>query len=225
MQADKFQRYKQLALASVYSEPEEGNFHSQLIPQMVNHYMPKMNLPTEARILDIGCGQGLFISEASRLGYNNCTGITLSDDDFTACQHKAMDVVKADFSDLEFSPDGVVDLIWCRHALEHSPYPILTLYEFNRVLKMGGKVYVEVPAPDCQRGHEFNDNHYSIFGLNMWIALFNRAGLQPELVDKFEFQLKVEDKDVPETYLIFILEKTRDVHQTGTHAADGAVPS
>ena len=224
MQADKFQRYRELALSTVYSEPEEGNFHSQLIPQMVGHYLPLMVKHKESRILDIGCGQGLFISEASKLGFNNVTGITLSEDDFTACQHKAMDVVRSDFSDLDFSPDGVVDLIWCRHALEHSPYPILTLYEFNRVLKDGGKVYVEVPAPDCQRTHEFNDNHYSILGMNMWVALFNRAGLEPNLVDKFEFNLQVDGKEVPETYLIFILEKTRDVHQARVDAADGKVP-
>ena len=219
MQADKFNFYKQLALNTVYSEPEEGNFHSQLIPQMVNHYVPLMNLDKNARILDIGCGQGLFMQEMEKLGYDDCTGITLSKDDADACRQKMFDVHQCDFSDLGFMSNDTVDMIWCRHALEHSPYPLFTLYEFNRVLKKGGKVYVEVPAPDCQRGHEFNDNHYSVMGLNMWVALFNRTWLQPELVDKFDFKLQVDGKDIPENYLIFILEKTRGIHETGTAAS------
>lgn len=225
MQADKFNRYKDLALATVYSEPEEGNFHSQLIPQMVNHYIPLMNLDKKARILDIGCGQGLFIQEMAKLGYDDCTGVTLSPEDASACQNKAMDVVNADFSDLGFSADGSVDLIWCRHALEHSPYPLFTLFEFNRALKKGGKVYVEVPAPDCERCHEFNDNHYSILGLNMWVSLFNKAGLRPELVDKFEFKLQADGKDVPESYLIFILEKNVELHETRTSKTGEQVPA
>jgi hypothetical protein len=56
-------------------------------------------------------------------------------------------------------------------------------------------------------------------GLNMWVSLFNKAGLQPELVDKFEFNLQADGKEIPESYLIFILEKTRGIHETGTAAS------
>jgi len=35
--------------------------------------------------------------------------------------------------------DESVDFIFLRHALEHSPYPIFSLMEYNRVLKQGGK--------------------------------------------------------------------------------------
>jgi hypothetical protein len=59
----------------------------------------------------------------------------------------------------------------------------------------------------------------------MWVSLFNKAGLQPELVDKFEFKLQAEGKDVPESYLIFILEKSVELHETRTSKTGEQVPA
>jgi SAM-dependent methyltransferase len=211
MHIDKYNRYNQLALSTVYSEPEEGNFHSDLIPKMINNYIPLMDLDKKASIFDIGCGQGLFIQEMARHGYHDCLGVTLSKDDFTACLDKGLNVWYGDFSDLEFASDNKLDMIWCRHALEHSPNPLFTLYEFNRILKIGGKIYVEVPAPDCPRGHEYNSNHYSILGMNMWVSLFKKAGLAITLFNTYEFDLQIQEKPVQESYFIFILEKKVDL--------------
>ena len=83
--------------------------------------------------------------------------------------------------DLSFLPqkdgyhDESVDFIFLRHALEHSPYPIFSLMEYNRILKQGSKIYIEVPAPDNDRKHEFNLNHYSIFGSTQLAALLQRT--------------------------------------------------
>jgi ubiquinone/menaquinone biosynthesis C-methylase UbiE len=151
----------------------------------------------------------------AELGYPNTIGVTLSDEDYKATESKGMTVIRSDFSDIQAIKDETVDMIWCRHALEHSPYPLFTLYEFNRLLKQSGKLYVEVPAPDCERQHEANPNHFSILGLTMWMFLFARAGFNALMVDKLEFTLKTEGKDVPEEYLIFLLEK-QDVPQVRT---------
>ena len=218
MQIEKFNRFNAMALASVYSEPEENNFHTQLIPQMVDKYVPLMELDKDAAILDVGCGYGTFQTKMAEMGYTNTIGVTLSDEDYKASESKGMTVIKSDFSDIPSVEDETVNMIWCRHALEHSPYPLFTLYEFNRLLKPGGKVYVEVPAPDCERQHEANPNHYSILGITMWMFLFARAGFDALMVDKFQLTLKAEDHDVPEEYLIFLLEK-KNVHEVGIKEA------
>jgi ubiquinone/menaquinone biosynthesis C-methylase UbiE len=218
MQIEKFNRFNAMALASVYSEQEENNFHTQLIPQMVDKYVPLMELKKDAAILDVGCGYGTFQTKMAEMGYTNTIGITLSDEDYKASESKGMTVIKSDFSDVPSVQDESVDMIWCRHALEHSPYPLFTLYEFNRLLKVGGKVYVEVPAPDCKRQHESNPNHYSILGLTMWMFLFARAGFDALMVDKFQLTLKADGQDIPEEYLIFLLEK-KNVPQVRTQEA------
>ena len=52
-------------------------------------------------------------------------------------------------------------MVSSRHCLEHSPIPLLTLFEYNRELKTGGNCYIEVPQPDSL--HIDNPNHYSLF--------------------------------------------------------------
>jgi len=220
MREEKFKHYTELALKSVYSEPE-GGFHSQLIPEVVRDFFVPANIPVTAYVLDIGCGQGLFMDILKERGYTNLVGVTLSDDDLVACGNKWHSCLKTDMSDLPV-PSRIVDYIWCRHALEHSPYPLFTLYEFNRVMKLGGKMYVEVPAPNCPRAHEFNPNHYSILTTNMWVALMQRAGFTVESVHNMSFELANDQGPIPESNLIFLLEKNESVVQERAYASDEA---
>ena len=119
-------------------------------------------------------------------GVSIYTGVTLSPGDIKICEDKGHIIKKYDLS---FIPqkdgyyDESVDFIFLRHALEHSPYPIFSLMEYNRILKQGGKMYIEVPAPDCERKHEWNLNHYSILGQNQLAALLVRTGFD---INKFE---------------------------------------
>ena len=75
-------------------------------------------------------------------------------------------MVEADFAFLDF-PDAAFDLVWCRHALEHSAFPLFTLTEIYRVLRPKGLVYVEALAPETACHHERNPNHYSVLGKDM----------------------------------------------------------
>jgi ubiquinone/menaquinone biosynthesis C-methylase UbiE len=207
MSPEKFRQFSERALSTVYSEVEEGNYHTVLIPQLVDKFAPMMQLPDKARILDIGCGQGVFMDCMERRDQLDVTGVTLDAADARACELKGYPVLVCDFSDLAVA-DGSVDLVWCRHALEHSPYPLFSLYEFERVLKKGGKLYVEVPAPDCQRVHESNPNHYSVLGATMWMHLFHKAGLQAVYRDELKLELTQHSgEQIPESYLVFILQK------------------
>ena len=70
--------------------------------------------------------------------------------------------------------------------------------EYNRVLKQGAKIYIEVPAPDCDRKHEFNLNHYSILGHNQLAALLMRCGFDVNQFNNLEFELNVPNPENPE---------------------------
>lgn len=206
METTKFNNYWQRAQSTIYSEPAEGNFHTGLIPGLVADYLKAHDTAINARILDVGCGQGVFLAEMEKRGYDNVTGITLSQEDKDYCEKKNYKVDVVDFSDLPYE-DGSVDLIWCRHALEHSPAPLFTLYEFERVLKTGGKVYIEVPTPEDTRLHETNPNHYSILGRTMWLSLFTKAGFNIAFQTNVTLSLMQDLKPIKETYYIFIIQK------------------
>jgi len=207
MDAKKFKRYEQRALRTVYSE-EVGGFHDQIIPEIVNRFLPEFNLANSARIIDIGCGPGVFMSTVKDLGFNNCVGVTLSPEDVRACIDRGFKCIEASMTDLPM-PDRSVDFIWCRHALEHSPYPIFTLYEFERILRPGGSAFIEVPAPDNERRHmhEFNPNHYSILGERMWMALFEKAGLRATNLWNYNIDLPLDNTVYNERSYMFSVVK------------------
>jgi hypothetical protein len=51
---------------------------------------------------------------------------------------------------------------------------LITLLEFNRVLKPMGFAYVELPWAESI--HTANANHYSLFGKMSWRHLFAKSG-------------------------------------------------
>ena len=128
-------------------------------------------------------------------------GITLGGD-VAVCRDQGFDVTEMDMSDLDFE-DGSFDFIWCRHALEHSIFPMFTLSEFNRLLTAGGGVYVEVPAPETTAKHESNPNHYSVMGKTMWQHLFTRAGFEQVWANDINIPLAIG----PDVYWGFLLKR------------------
>jgi SAM-dependent methyltransferase len=179
--------------AHIYDEGESG-FHKEITTKMVKDYVDPLELPKDAKILDLGCGPGYFLDEMKERGYTNTIGVTLSPGDIKICEDKGHKVEKYDLSFLPVKDgyiDESVDFIFLRHALEHSPYPIFSLAEYNRVLKQGGKMYIELPQPDCDRRHEWNLNHYSILGASQWAALLVRTGFTIDKFNNFEFDLNL----------------------------------
>ena len=210
MKYKKFQHYQRRAYSTVYSE-KEGGFHDNAIKELAEKFLPDLGIASSARILDIGCGPGVFMEVARGMGYHNLLGVTLSRDDHDICRSKGFETINSSMSDLDLK-DATVDFIWCRHALEHSPYPLFTLYEFHRVLKDHALMFIEVPGQDNERAfmHEYNPNHYSIMGERMWLGLFDKSGF--DCVGNFVYNVNVEFQSrlVTEKSLIFVVRKSTE---------------
>jgi len=158
--------------STVYPEPLSP-LHDEITRRMVAATLARHPLAAGAKVLDVGCGQGLALQLFQEAGLS-ATGIGIGSD-VRVCQARGLDVREMDFSALEFE-DRQFDLVWCRHALEHSIFPAFMLSELHRILKPGGLLYAEVPAPDTASEHETNPNHYSVMGKRMWLSLIQRAG-------------------------------------------------
>ena len=185
-----------LYTAHIYDEGASP-MHEQLTREMVEKFIDPLNLPKNAKILDLGCGPGYFLDAMKQREYTDVTGVTLSPGDIKFCEDKGHTIKKYDLSFLPQKDgyhDESVDFIFLRHALEHSPYPIFSLMEYNRVLKQSGKIYIEVPAPDCERKHEWNLNHYSILGEQQLAALLVRTGFNIDKFEKIEFDIGGKDE-------------------------------
>lgn len=193
----------------IYAEGD-SEFHKTLTTHVVTKYIDPLKLKKSAKIVDLGCGPGYFLDEMKSRKYSDVTGVTLSKEDIELCQSKGHTVDQYDLSFLPYQ-DESIDLIFLRHALEHSPYPIISLIEYNRILKEKAKIYIEVPAPDCERKHEWNSNHYSILGQNQLAALLQRTGFTIDTFEHLEFDLNLGNGPVKEKFYCVLATKTHSL--------------
>lgn len=195
----------------IHADGENAN-EKELTAKITADLIDPLNLPKSAKILDLGCGAGYFLDEMKAREYTNLTGVTLSVDDIKLCTDKGHTVQQLDFSFLPQSAgydDESVDFIFLRQALEHSPFPVITLIEYNRVLKQNSKIYIEVPAPDTTQNHEAMLNHYSVLGSNQVAALLSRTGFDVDCFKTIEFDITVDDVTTKEKLFCIIATKKR----------------
>lgn len=196
----------------VYDEGDSG-YHKTLTDQVVKQFIDPLNLPKDAHILDMGCGVGYFLDAMKERGYTNTIGVTLSVNDIKECERKGHVAKQYDISflpQIDGYHDESVDFIFLRQSLEHSPFPIITLMEYNRVLRQHSKLYIEVPAPDCARKHEFNPNHYSILGETQLVALLIRTGFDVDSLNYLEYEVNEPNSEVmikEKAYVIMATKK------------------
>jgi len=99
---------------------------------------------SDFKILDCGCGVGLFIRDLVELGYTNVKGIDIDAtcvekaSQFGDCQVASFTEVNKIFSESEF------DLVILSHVLEHMEYPTGTLSKIREITKW---MTIAVPNP------------------------------------------------------------------------------
>jgi SAM-dependent methyltransferase len=183
----RFDGFLDSLVCDVYPEaPSEP--HLSITSRVIDEFVADGILRPGMKVLDIGCGQGLALERFREAGLD-AVGLTLGGD-FDICRDKGFEVRQMDQNFMEFSASSF-DFLWCRHVLEHSVAPLFTLTEYRRVTKPGGRIYVEVPAPDTAAHHEVNSNHYSVLPLSAWLSLIGRVGLTVERCVSLEFTVPV----------------------------------
>lgn len=216
----KLKLYNEWLYTAHIESEGDSEMHKTLTATVVEKYIDPLNLPKDSIILDLGCGPGYFLDQMKSRGYTNLTGVTLSLQDVKICEDKGHAIKKYDISFLPQKDgyyDESVDFIFLRQALEHSPYPIFSLMEYNRVLKQGSRIYIEVPAPNCDRKLEYMANHYSIFDADQLVALLQRTGFDIEKFENIELNVQTPNhldengnkRDLKEKYFCITAVKSR----------------
>ena len=96
------------------------------------------------RALDIGCGNGRFLDRIRRHGWD-VVGVDTSA--AAAAAARASFGITVHVGPVEEAPieEGSIDFVHMSHVLEHLDQPVTTLRRVARLLRPGGRLYVETP--------------------------------------------------------------------------------
>lgn len=143
-----------------------------------------LGLPTEARVLDAGCGSGRNMVELARRGA--VTGVELSPTSARLARERGTgEVIECSVLDMPFD-DGSFDLSLSLDVIEHLADDVAALRELRRVTAEGGALLVTVPAYRwLWSGHDEVNHHHRRYNRRSLLAAANQAGWSCERTTHF----------------------------------------
>jgi len=183
-------RYLNELEKDVYYQPQKGDDHYIWAKNIIDQWVSQLGVKD---VLDVGCGVGFcqLMFESYDIKYK---GITLDSDDYKDAKEENRNVYMQDYNFINANAN-TYDLIFARHALEHSPFPVISLMEWHRVSKQ--HLVIVNPNPDYWGWA--GRNHYAVANMTQLKFYLERSGWQitRDQIDKYEIwihAIKVERK-------------------------------
>lgn len=127
------------------------------------------------RMLDIGCGNGRFMTGMRALGWQ-VRGVEFSEAGVKAARMSNLDVHHGDLASAAFA-EASFDLITARHVIEHIPEPRAFMAEIARILRPGGRLVIETPSSTAL-GRQWFNTHWYANDVPRHLLLFSPANLE-----------------------------------------------
>lgn len=140
---------------SLQSNPERFENQANIVKSYVHSTSNK-------RLLDIGCGGGLFLSKLRNDGAT-AIGIELSDSraHYARTKHK-LEIIKRPIEDSYWqAQQSTFDVVTLWDVIEHVNYPESTLQSSANMLKSGGLLFIDTPSRDSFY-HRFGEITYKV---------------------------------------------------------------
>lgn len=132
------------------------------------------------RLLDVGAGAGLLLSQAQSRGWE-IFGVELSTyGPAYAKKHFAIDITQGKLEDARY-PDGHFDVVMLQDTIEHVPNPKSLLSEIHRILRPGGALVISTPNYNSL-GRRFFGSHWALISPVEHLCLFTPRSLKKLLV-------------------------------------------
>lgn len=135
------------ALEDVYSHPDYGGFRDDPVFRLSARRELERIIgswcPPPARLLDVGCGNGIFLEEAAGAGYEG-HGIDVSDAAVSMCAERGLSAEKRRVEDEELR--GLWDVVTMWDVIEHVMEPLHFVEYVKRLVRPGGIIFLKTPT-------------------------------------------------------------------------------
>jgi 2-polyprenyl-3-methyl-5-hydroxy-6-metoxy-1,4-benzoquinol methylase len=128
------------------------------------------------RVLDVGCGNGEFLTWARELGWS-CYGLEIDPAAAQLARDSGVEIIGSDIDQLDESYLAAFDAVTAAHVIEHVYDPMALLRQCLRVLRPGGYFWVETPNSKSF-GYAQYGAHWRGLEAPRHLALFTPASLR-----------------------------------------------
>ena len=162
-----------------FSEANYGLVHdvrSRLEARRLLRYC--RGIPDDARILDVGCGDGFHLKLLQRFGKPGWTleGVDLDARAVALASKSGISIHQGSIEELAL-PEAHYDLVCTIQTIEHVAHPDAVLAAIARVLKPGGRLVVVTDNTDSIDFAWFRRNYWGGYHFPRHWNLFNRRSL------------------------------------------------
>lgn len=168
-------------------------------------WLSKCALKFDSRILDVGCGMGVLLTQLMKDGFTNLHGIDpYIEHDISIPPY--LSIRKAEISTTE----GTYDFVMLHHTFEHIRDPLETLLRINSILNHGSFLLIRIPVASSYAYRTYGVNwaqldaprHYFLHTVKSMEILANQAGFNLSDIefDSTEFQFWASEQykcDIP----------------------------
>jgi 2-polyprenyl-3-methyl-5-hydroxy-6-metoxy-1,4-benzoquinol methylase len=174
------------------------------------------------RLLDVGCGEGFFLFNASKAGYTT-KGIEISQDVAEYARREfSLDVEAKPFEELRFA-ENYFDVVTLWQVLEHVPYPLMVLKEVHRILKPGGLLATSTPDIEGILAKIFRRKwwnlrrlHINQFTAKTLTGMLNRAGFKNVFSTSYKEYISMSMLVIPVLKYLKLYERAKGLFYPGS---------
>lgn len=130
----------------------------------------------DKRVLDVGCGNGRFLSFARALGWE-ASGVEMDPLAAATARAQGFKILASRVEELTGAMSGMFDAVTLSHVLEHVHDPVKLLMDCHSLLKPGGFLWLETPNI-ASVGYDLYGRFWRGLEAPRHLVLFSRSSLE-----------------------------------------------
>lgn len=168
-----------------YPDLLKPNLTNKLLSLIVPRDKTLIDHTPEGRFLDIGCGNGSRLLKMKKLGWQ-VFGVELNTFAYQKCIDNDLDVQNKPLERTTYK-ENYFDVIYMSHLIEHLHNPDEIIKICAKLLKKGGKLYVNTPNNNALGKKIFN-KYWFANEVPRHIILYSKKGIK-QIIDKHKMQI------------------------------------